>query len=311
MALILTPNEPSGDAIQAGFRSRVAHCLDRFEQALDAHLPPATTDPVRLHQAMRYACEGGKRLRALLVYAAGEALGLKPEALDAQAVAIELVHTYSLVHDDLPAMDDDDLRRGRATVHKVFDEATGILVGDSLQTLAFEALTRPAPADGAAAQGQLRVIAALAEAAGSLGMVGGQAVDIESEGQRIPLARLESLHARKTGALILCCLRMPLAAAGATAEVREALETYGRLLGLAYQIQDDVLDESGSTEQLGKTAGKDVLQEKSTYPSLLGLDAARTLAAKKFEDARAALAPLGAGAETLRWLAHEIESRNR
>jgi len=195
-------------------------------------------------------------------------------------------------------------------VHKQYDEATAILVGDALLNLAFEVLTRDIPDDGLAARRQLQVVAALGFAAGSLGMVGGQAVDIESEGQRVPLARLESLHARKTGALILSCLRMPLAAAGADDDVRLALENYGRLLGLAYQIQDDVLDVSQSTEVLGKTAGKDTAQEKSTYPSLLGFEAAKALAAKTFADARAALAPLGANGAGLQWLALEIQGRN-
>lgn len=294
----------------SGFGTRVPAYLERFALALDACLPPADEDPSRLHTAMRYACEGGKRLRALLVYAAGEALGLAASELDRQAVAVELIHAYSLVHDDLPAMDDDDLRRGRPTVHRQYDEATAVLVGDALQTLAFELLTQEVPIEALEAQRRLRVIAALGLAAGSRGMVGGQAVDIESEGRRVPLARLESLHARKTGALMLSALRMPAAAAGADAAISTALENYGRLLGLAYQIQDDVLDLSQSTEVLGKTAGKDSAQEKSTYPALLGFEAAKTLAAKTFEQARSALSPLGAGAEGLHWLALEIEGRN-
>ena len=230
--------------------------------------------------------------------------------LDAPAVAVELIHAYSLVHDDLPAMDDDDLRRGQPTVHKVWDDAMGVLVGDALQTLAFETLTRDIPADGEAARRLLGVIAALGHASGSMGMVGGQAVDIESEGRRIPLERLKSLHARKTGALILACLKMPLALAAPAAAVVDALETYGRLLGLAYQIQDDVLDITQSTEQLGKTAGKDVAQEKSTYPALLGFDAAKALAESTFADARSALDELGDKADGLRWLALEIQGRN-
>ena len=292
------------------FAARLASYRSRFDRALDAALPPLGTDPTQLHEAMRYTCNGGKRLRALLVYAAGEALGLPVESLDAPAVAVELIHAYSLVHDDLPAMDDDDLRRGQPTVHKVWDDAMGVLVGDALQTLAFETLTRNIPADGEAARRLLRVIAALGHASGSMGMVGGQAVDIESEGQRIPLERLKSLHARKTGALILCCLQMPLALAAPAAEVATALTTYGRQLGLAYQIQDDVLDITQSTEQLGKTAGKDVAQEKSTYPALLGFESAKSLAEQTFADARAAVASLGDRAEGLLWLALEIQGRN-
>lgn len=292
------------------FSARIAAYRSRFDRALDAALPPLGTDPAQLHEAMRYTCNGGKRLRALLVYAAGEALGLSADQLDAPAVAVELIHAYSLVHDDLPAMDDDDLRRGQPTVHKVWDDAMGVLVGDALQTLAFETLTHRIPADGEAARRLLGVIKALAHASGSLGMVGGQAVDIESEGQRIPLERLKSLHARKTGALILSCLQMPLALAAPSADVIEALTTYGRQLGLAYQIQDDVLDITQSTEQLGKTAGKDVAQEKSTYPALLGFDAAKALAERTFAEARAAVAGLGEKAEGLQWLALEIEGRN-
>jgi len=292
------------------FAARLAGYRSRFDRALDAALPPLGTDPTQLHEAMRYTCNGGKRLRALLVYAAGEALGLPADSLDAPAVAVELIHAYSLVHDDLPAMDDDDLRRGQPTVHKVWDDAMGVLVGDALQTLAFETLTRTIPADGEAARRLLGVIKALGHASGSMGMVGGQAVDIESEGQRIPLERLKSLHARKTGALILCCLQMPLALAAPTTDVATALTTYGRQLGLAYQIQDDVLDITQSTEQLGKTAGKDVAQEKSTYPALLGFDAAKTLAEQTFASARSALASLGDKAEGLHWLALEIQGRN-
>ncbi len=292
------------------FSTRIAAYRSRFDLALDAALPPLGTDPAQLHEAMRYTCNGGKRLRALLVYAAGEALGLPADQLDAPAVAVELIHAYSLVHDDLPAMDDDDLRRGQPTVHKVWDDAMGVLVGDALQTLAFETLTHRIPADGEAARRLLGVIKALAHASGSLGMVGGQAVDIESEGQRIPLERLKSLHARKTGALILSCLQMPLALAAPSADVVDALTAYGRRLGLAYQIQDDVLDITQSTEQLGKTAGKDVAQEKSTYPALLGFEAAKALAQGTFADARAAVAGLGEKAEGLQWLALEIEGRN-
>jgi geranylgeranyl pyrophosphate synthase len=304
------PSSPVPLNAAAAFAARLPDYRRRLDAALDAALPPAATDPTALHEAMRYTCNGGKRLRALLVYAAGEALGLDAALLDAPAVAVELIHAYSLVHDDLPAMDDDDLRRGQPTVHKVWDEAMGVLVGDALQTLAFETLTRSIPADGEAARRLLGVIAALGHASGSLGMVGGQAVDIESEGRRIPLERLKSLHARKTGALILACLRMPLALAAPSAAVVGALETYGRQLGLAYQIQDDVLDLTQSTEQLGKTAGKDVVQEKSTYPALLGFDEAKRLAEATFAEARAALAPLGEAAAGLHWLALEIEGRN-
>ncbi|MDB5987461.1 MAG: geranylgeranyl pyrophosphate synthase [Nevskia sp.] len=286
----------------------LAGYLQRIDRVLDTALPAAATDPVRLHEAMRYACRGGKRLRALLTYCAGAVLGGDPARLDAPACALELIHAYSLVHDDLPAMDDDDLRRGQPTVHKAYDEATAILVGDALQTLAFRVLAEPQAALGATAQ--VRMLQLLADAAGSLGMVGGQAVDIESEHQKIPLARLESLHARKTGALIRCGLLLAAAAAGATPAQEQALSEFGRLLGLAYQIQDDVLDESSSTAVLGKTQGKDRAQEKSTYPALLGFDAAQALAAETFAQARAALGLFGARAEPLLQLAATIEKRD-
>ncbi|MFI4980874.1 MAG: polyprenyl synthetase family protein [Nevskiales bacterium] len=288
------------------FGTRVPAYLDRLAQALDRRLPAAAEDPARLHEAMRYACDGGKRLRALLVYAAGEALGVPVDKLDAPACAVELIHAYSLVHDDLPAMDDDDLRRGRPTVHKAYDEAIGILVGDGLQTQAFSVLADE-PSLGAAQR--LRMVSILARASGSLGMVGGQAVDIASEGREITLAELQSLHARKTGALILASLQMAAAAADATPETEQALETYGRYIGLAFQIQDDVLDETASTETLGKTAGKDQAQHKSTYPSLLGLDGARERATSLFEEARTIVGALPGGAAPLRWLADFIEGR--
>jgi farnesyl diphosphate synthase len=293
--------------VRASFVSRVPAVLARFDAALAARLPAADTDPAQLHAAMRYACEGGKRLRALLVYAAGETLGVPPDMLDAPACAVELIHAYSLVHDDLPAMDDDDLRRGRPTVHKAFDEATAILAGDALQTLAFEVLARAH--HGNAAQ-RLQAIKVLAEAAGAAGMVGGQAVDLESEGRSLPIERLESLHARKTGALILASLRLARAFADADSAHCHALDAYGRALGLAYQIQDDVLDETGSTASLGKTQGKDRAQAKSTFPAVLGLAAAQTRAAASFAAAQTALAPFADAAAPLAWLASHIESRD-
>ena len=288
------------------FAARVPAYLERLTRALERRLPAADADPVRLHQAMRYACDGGKRLRALLVYAAGESLGVPADKLDAPACAVELIHAYSLVHDDLPAMDDDDLRRGRPTVHKAYDEATGILVGDGLQTLAFTVL---ADEPTLAAAQRLRMVSLLAHASGSLGMVGGQAVDIDSEGKRISLEQLQSLHARKTGALILCSLQLGAAAADASPSVLEALETYGRHIGLAFQIQDDVLDETADTATLGKTAGKDLAQHKSTYPSLLGLDGARSRAEALFEEARQVVRALPGGAAPLVWLADFIQGR--
>jgi farnesyl diphosphate synthase len=293
--------------VTTGFGERVPALMARFGAALDARLPSASAEPVKLHAAMRYACEGGKRLRALLVYAAGQTLGVHPDALDAPACAVELIHAYSLIHDDLPAMDDDDLRRGRPTVHKAFDEATAILAGDALQALAFEVLARAT--HGNAAQ-RLQAVKILAEAAGGAGMVGGQAVDLESEGLTLELAQLESLHARKTGALILASVRLASAFADADTAHCRSLDAYGRALGLAYQIQDDVLDETGSTASLGKTQGKDRAQAKSTFPALLGLAAAQTRATETFATARAALRPFADAAAPLAWLAGHIESRD-
>lgn len=287
----------------------LAACHGRLEAALDARLPAADRYPASLHQAMRYGSEGGKRLRAMLVYAAGEALGLDAGILDAAACSVELIHAYSLVHDDLPAMDDDNLRRGRSTVHVAYSEATGILVGDALQTLAFEVLSETNPALTPAQQ--LAMVKTLAHAAGSRGMIGGQAVDIASEGRRITLPELESLHIHKTGALILACLRLATcASATASAAERDALDHYGKSLGLAFQIQDDVLDVESTTEVLGKTQGKDEAQEKSTYVALLGLAEAKQRAADLFDEARAALDHFGAKAALLRSLADFIQQRD-
>ena len=281
----------------------------RLEEALDARLPGGNLYPARLHEAMRYGSEGGKRLRALLVYAAGEALQLSADVLDAPACAVELIHAYSLVHDDLPAMDDDALRRGRPTVHVAYDEPTGILVGDALLTLAFGVLAEPAT--GVTAEQQIGMVRVLAEAAGSRGMVGGQAVDIESEGKRISLPELEALHIHKTGALILSCLRLAACARPDLDDTaRNALDHYGKTIGLAFQIQDDVLDVESSTEALGKTQGKDAAQEKSTYVALMGLAGAKQRAIELFDQARAALRPFGDNAGLLRALADHIQQRD-
>ncbi|HEX4896163.1 MAG TPA: farnesyl diphosphate synthase, partial [Solimonas sp.] len=262
----------------ADITRRIAAYRQRLEDALLRALPPADHYPARLHEAMRYSSAGGKRLRPLLVYLAGDVLGLDPRSLDSAASAVELIHIYSLVHDDLPAMDDDDLRRGRPTTHKAYDEATAILVGDGLQALAFQLLANDREA-GLGAEQRLQMVSLLAEAAGSRGMVGGQAVDLDSEHRHLSLAELEALHIHKTGALIRACLRMACAAASALDEARrEALDRYGKCIGLAFQIQDDVLDVEGNSATLGKTPGKDTANGKSTYPSILGLPAARARA---------------------------------
>jgi farnesyl diphosphate synthase len=283
------------------------HAFARFDAALDAALPPASGLPQRLHTAMRYAAQGGKRLRAQLVYAAGRAAGADWPLLDAPAVAVELIHAYSLVHDDLPAMDDDALRRGRPTVHVAFDEATAILAGDGLHSLAFTVL---AGAEAASTELRLTWVRQLALAAGSLGMTGGQALDLEAEGKSLSLNELRQLHQLKTGALISASVLMGLAAGPKAAEYRGPLRRYAEAIGLAFQIQDDVLDVEGSAKSLGKTPGKDAAAEKSTYVCLMGLTAAKGQAASLFDQAQEALAGLGADAAALQSLLNTIRHRS-
>ena len=296
--------------LDPAFQVFLGDCRLRIEQALDRWLPAETTQPARLHAAMRYAALGeGKRVRPVLVYATGHALGVKPDCLDAAACAVELIHAYSLIHDDLPAMDDDDLRRGRATCHVAFDEATAILAGDALQTLAFRVLCEANDLCGTAAD-RLRMIDALAHASGSRGMAGGQALDMEATGQDIDLARLENLHIHKTGALILASVRLAALAAGAGADERlPRLERYAKCIGLAFQVHDDVLDVDGNTAELGKTQGKDAAAAKATYPGLIGLDAAREMAQRLIDEALDSIKPLGQAAEPMRQLAYYIVGR--
>ncbi len=289
----------------------------RTEQALERVLPPATAHPVQLHEAMRYAVlGGGKRVRPLLVHAAGEALGAPAGALDCAACAVELVHAYSLVHDDLPCMDDDVLRRGRPTVHVRYGEALAMLVGDALQALAFEALAA-APGHGASAAASAAMVAELARAAGSAGMAGGQAIDLASVGAALGREALEDMHRRKTGALLRASVRLGALcaphAAATTAEARayrtQALDGYADAIGLAFQVVDDILDVEGDATTLGKTAGKDAQRSKPTYVSALGLEAARRLAGQLREQAHAAIAPLGEAARRLGDLADLIVLR--
>jgi len=297
------------DAAATDLSARLARHGQRLDAALNRWLPPADHYPARLHEAMRYSSDGGKRLRPMLVYLAGDVLDLDKRLLDAPACAVELIHAYSLVHDDLPAMDDDDLRRGRPTVHKAYDEATAILVGDGLQALAFQVL---AGDHRLGAKQRLKMIGILAEAAGSRGMVGGQAVDLQSENQRLTLAELEALHIHKTGALIRACLRLACAAAPTLPDDQaEALDRYGKTIGLAFQIQDDVLDVESNSATLGKTAGKDSASGKSTYPAILGLSAARERANDLFVQARSALKPFGRRAQPLLEFADSIRQRDR
>lgn len=293
------------DANLDAFRAR---CTARVEATLDTLLPPATLQPVRLHEAMRYTVlGGGKRIRPLLAYAAAQALGLGPERLDRPACAVELIHAYSLIHDDLPAMDDDDLRRGRPTCHRAFDEATAILAGDALQTLAFQAL---AEAPGLDAAKRIAMVGTLARASGARGMVGGQALDLAAEGQVQNVAMLEHIHIHKTGALIRAAVQMGILAGDAVdPDHAERLDRYAKCLGLAFQIQDDVLDVEGDTSLIGKTAGRDQVLEKATYPALVGLAEAKEMATTLIADALTAIEVFPAGAEPLRWLAGALIGR--
>jgi farnesyl diphosphate synthase len=293
-------------------KSFLAACQARVQGALEDCLPAPDICPARLHEAMRYATlGGGKRIRPTLVYATGQALGLPPETLNGAACAVELIHSYSLVHDDLPAMDNDDLRRGRPTCHKAFDEATAILVGDALQCLAFQVLAadKDLPGDSAS---RLAMLDTLARASGSRGMAGGQALDLKAEGHEVDLAMLENIHIHKTGALIRASVRLPtLARPDLGAELADKLDRYAKCLGLAFQIRDDILDVEGETAVIGKTRGKDQAQEKATYPALLGLAGAREAASTLIKDALESLEPFNPGADPLRWIAEYMVRRNR
>ncbi|WP_153099941.1 polyprenyl synthetase family protein [Paraburkholderia hayleyella] len=281
--------------------------LERVETALENYLPPATTEPAQLHEAMRYAVlGGGKRVRPLLCHAAGELSGASAECLDAAAAALEMIHVYSLVHDDMPCMDDDALRRGRPTVHVQYDEPTALLVGDALQSQAFVALTAEilAPAQQAA------LVRELALASGSTGMAGGQAIDLASVGHVLSRAQLETMHRMKTGALLRAAVRMgALAGVAPDAKQMHALDTYAAAVGLAFQVVDDILDVTADSAVLGKTAGKDAKDGKPTYVSIMGLEASRTLAAHLRSEAHAALAPFGARALRLAELADLVVNR--
>jgi len=292
------------------FPERLRCLQQRAERALDARLPAAGTAPAPLHEAMRYATlDGGKRVRASLVYATGEAVGAPDAALDAPACAVELIHAYSLVHDDLPCMDDDDLRRGKPTCHKAYDEATALLAGDALQSLAFELLsTEPTLS---AAQ-RLRMIALLAEAAGSRGMAGGQAIDLAAAGKSLALTELENMHRRKTGALIRAAVLLGAYAREDLDDARQkALDEYGRAIGLAFQITDDILDVEGLTETLGKKPGVDRDRGKATYTSILGLAEAKARAKTLHRQALESLAPLGDNGGLLAELAGFIIERRQ
>ena len=282
----------------------------RVERALDHWLPHDTVIPERLHEAMRYSTlDGGKRIRPALTYAAGSALGVPLAQLDGPACAIELIHVYSLIHDDLPAMDNDDLRRGKPTCHKAFDEATAILAGDALQSLAFHILSHDPEMKDSAEQ-RLQMLEVLALSSGSRGMAGGQAIDLESVGKKLNLAELENMHIHKTGALIRASVKLgALSSADLDTTTLDKLDHFAMHMGLAFQIRDDILDIESDTETLGKTQGADIKRNKPTYPALLGLKEAKAMAQSHFENAMDNLDSLGENAEMLRWLARFIVNR--
>ncbi len=280
----------------------------RIDRALDAALPKETRKPPTIHRAMRYSlfAEGAKRLRPILCLAAAEACGGAAGAALPLACAVECVHTYSLIHDDLPAMDNDDFRRGRPTCHKVFGDGMAVLAGDALLTIAFELVARAQtwPRYDLPALGKARAVAA-----GSLKLIAGQVADLEGEGKALDLAQLRFIHECKTAALLTTSIRFGAMSANADAATLRALTTFGRSLGLAFQVIDDILDVTQTSEKLGKSAGKDVAAQKATYPALLGLDGARAEARRLTARAHAALRPLGKKAETLRALADHLLAR--
>jgi len=289
----------------AALDAQLARCGARLEDWLDRRLPGASIQPARLHEAMRYAVlGGGKRLRAGLVYLTGEAFGADPAALDAPAAAVELIHAYSLIHDDLPCMDDDALRRGKPSCHVAFGEAVAMLAGDSLQSLAFDVLGHCGHPQAAA------MTATLARAAGSLGMAGGQALDLDAVGRSLTLAELRQIHTLKTGALISAAVQLGAQVAELDrVDWLDALGRYAAALGLGFQIRDDILDVEGDTELLGKQSGADAALDKPTYPSLLGLEAARKSAADAHAEAVSALEQLPATADPLRAVADFVINR--
>jgi farnesyl diphosphate synthase len=292
----------------ADFQSWVAARQSRFEDVLRELLPRAELTPQRLHQAMRYAVlDGGKRVRPLLAFAAGELAGADVARVNIAAAAVELIHAYSLVHDDMPCMDNDVLRRGKPTCHVQYDEATALLVGDSLQTLAFQLLAEHRLSDDP--QRQLEMIKLLASASGSRGMAGGQAIDLASVGKSLTLPELEFMHIHKTGALIRAAVVLGAHCGSASRAQLEQLDRFGKLIGLAFQVVDDVLDCEADTATLGKTAGKDADNGKPTYVSLLGLQDARAMAGRLHREALDTLAEFGAAALRLRELADFIVLR--
>ncbi|MGH8551195.1 MAG: (2E,6E)-farnesyl diphosphate synthase [Methylococcales bacterium] len=298
----MNPDEQLKSFMQAGQR--------RVDQALDGWLPPTNRIPCRLHEAMRYSVfNGGKRMRPILTYGTGRALAIELDFLNGPACAVELIHAYSLVHDDLPAMDDDDLRRGKPTCHVAYDEATAILVGDGLQALAFQVLASD-PSVPVSDITRIEMIKILVEAIGSHGMVGGQAIDLDSVGTRLDLPSLENMHIHKTGALIRASVRLATRVAREVDEDKVIrLDRYAKCIGLSFQIQDDILDEESDSQTLGKTPGKDRDHHKPTYPGLLGMPGAKRKAMDLHEEALDSLSVFGRDAEILRVISSYIIQR--
>ncbi|MEJ2275455.1 MAG: polyprenyl synthetase family protein [Xanthomonadales bacterium] len=292
------------------FKDRLSDYQQRVDARLGEALPKSEVSPRRLHEAMRYAVfNGGKRVRPLLAYATGECLGVDASLLDAPAVAIELIHAFSLVHDDLPAMDDDDLRRGQPTVHIRFDEATAILAADALVPLAFSVLSRLDQAPAAARNDLVRI---LADACGSLGMTGGQSIDLAAEGESLPAPELEHMYALKTGALIHAAIVSACVLGARARDDRwQALDGFGRDIGVAFQIKDDILDVEGETSVIGKPSGSDQKLGKATYPALFGVAASRARCDELLASALGRLQPFGARAAPLEWLARFIVERGQ
>jgi len=282
------------------------------EAALNTWLPAAEIQPEHLHEAMRYSVlSDGKRIRPVLVYAAGKVFGVNRNALDAPACAVEMIHAYSLIHDDLPAMDDDDLRRGRPTCHQAYGEATAILAGDSLQALAFHVLAHDSNMTVNAEQ-KIQMIDILAHASGSRGMAGGQAIDLASVGKVLNIAELENMHIHKTGALIRASVELgALSQPGVEAESFDKVSHYAKCIGLAFQVQDDILDIESDTETLGKPQGSDLERNKPTYPNLLGLDGAKDVAKQLHGEAISSLSIFDDSADPLRWIADYIVQRDK
>ena len=302
---------PDESAQREAFAALLKSWQARMELALAARLPDPDEVPTRLHQAMRYSVlGGGKRIRPALVFATARTIGVADEEVEPIACAIEFVHVYSLVHDDLPSMDDDDLRRGRPTCHKAYDEATAVLVGDALQSLAFHVLARD-PALPASPAIRLRVIKLLEEASGTFGMAGGQAIDLAAQGKQLNIAQVEEMHARKTGALIRASVLMA-ASCLPSLESRcyEALAAFVSPIGLAFQIQDDLLDVLGDATTLGKATGADGQRGKPTHPAVIGVAASQERVRLLHAQALEALEPFGARATPLRWLAAWLLARS-